>query len=244
MWCVIPVAGKSSRLRSVTGGRPKTLLPLGGVPLIGHLLGRLGPPVRDVCLIVDDPSGLVRDALGSRWAHGPLCYIEQTEPLGVAHAVGVARDRVTGPFLVVMGDSYFETSLVPAVREWEASGADGAILVEPASDRAGQTMGLVEVEGERVTSAAKKRWDGSTTWSVAGAMILPQSFFAALDETPPAGSGEQELEDAVQRLLAAGHEFRAVRYAGWRRNVNTREDLEAVRERLATESREVFPTGS
>lgn len=233
MWCVIPAAGKATRLRAVTGGRPKALLPIGGLPLVAHLLDRLGPPIEHVCLVVGEGSDQVRAALGERWDHGRLHFVEQRKPLGVAHAVGLARDLVRGPFLVAMGDSYFETSLAPFVEEWAATSAVGAILLQPASDRSGQAMGLVEVEEGRVTGIGKGRWDGRALWSVAGAMILPPGFFPALDRVTPAGSGEYELEDVVSRLLAEGLEFRAVRYAGWRRNVNTLVDVEAVRERLA-----------
>jgi glucose-1-phosphate thymidylyltransferase len=233
MWCVIPVAGRATRLAGPIAGQSEALLDIEGAPLLAHLLDRLGPPITDVCLVVGEGSEDIRRTFGRRWANGRIVYVVQAEPLGVAHAVGQARSVVTGPFLVLMGDSYFERPLVPAVEEWQASGADGAILVEPAGDQAGQPMGLVEASAGVVTRILKAPYAGQTDQRVSGAMILPPSFFDALDGIPPAAGGEYELEDAVAELMRRGVGFAPIEYRGWRRNVNTPGDLEVVRRRVA-----------
>jgi glucose-1-phosphate thymidylyltransferase len=238
MWCVVPVAGRATRLRSLAAGRPKALLDIGGQPLIEHLLDRLGDPISAVCLVTaPETYDLFRGRLGEDRNGMQLRYAVQAEPAGVADAVSRAVATVRGPFGVVMGDCYFEGDLGPHFGRWRQAGDDGAVLVEPATAAEGQPMGLVVSSGGRIASIFKAPWEGQTEWRVAGVYMFPDSYFAAAAEVPAATSGEYELEDAVTRLIAGGATFSAMPYGSWRRNINTPEDLAAVEERLAGEGR-------
>lgn len=236
MWCVIPVAGRATRLASQSDGRPKALLPLGDRPLIEHLLIRLGPRVTDACLVCSPDHREAFEALLGRERGGVrLHYAVQPRPLGVADAVGRAAGSARGPLLVVMGDCYFDTSLAGFAERWYEAATDGAVLVERPDAAGGQSMGLVEVAHGRVERIFKSPWTGQTDWRVCGAYLFPRSFFDVVADIAPADSGEIELEDAVTRLILGGAGFAAVPYGGWRRNINTPADLEAVRRRLARE---------
>lgn len=234
MWCVVPAAGRATRLAGHTGGQPKALVPIGGRPLVEHLLERFGPRVTDVCLVCspghrDTLEGRLGKTAGALRLH----YVVQPHPRGVADAVGHAMEHVDGAFLVVMGDCYFDASLADFADRWSKTGAEGAVLTEPADEAAGQPMGLVETRDGGVRRVFKATWTGQTEWRVAGAFLFPGSFREALAEVSPAGSDELELEDVVTRLMEGGATFAAIPYRGWRRNINTPEDLEEVRARLA-----------
>jgi glucose-1-phosphate thymidylyltransferase len=234
MWCVIPVAGRASRLRSLAGGRPKALLEVAGRPLIEHLLDRIGDPISDVCLVTaPDSAQVFRSRLGENRNGLRLHYAVQAEAAGIADAVSQAVGTVRGPFAVVMGDCYFEGNLARFAADWKKTGDDGAVLVEPATAAGGQPAGLVTVSDHRISSIFKAQWEGQTQWRVCGAYLFPDSYFGAAAETPPAESGEYELEDVATRLMTAGATFSAVLYEGWRRNINTPEDLAEVEKRLA-----------
>ena len=234
MWCVIPVAGRATRLAAQAAGRPKALIEIGGRSIIEHLLDRIGPPVTDVCLVTG-ATGSERFARLDAVAAGPRIHlVSQPEPAGVADAVGRAAPLVRGPFVVIMGDCWYERPLADFPERWAASGADGAVLVEPPTEANGQPVGLVRVVDRRVTRIFKAPWADEAEWRVAGAYLFGDSFFEALTATTPAAaSGEVELEDVVTRLIEAGETFQAIPYAGWRRNINTPADLQAVRERIA-----------
>jgi dTDP-glucose pyrophosphorylase len=151
----------------------------------------------------------------------------------VADAVGRASNFVRGSFLVVMGDCYYEQALTDLVERWLGTDATGAVLVEPADSAGGQAMGLVRLSGGRIAQICKAPWTGDHDWRVCGAYLFPESYFVAAADTPPADSGEFELEDVVTRLVADGATFTAVPYGGWRRNINTPDDLAAVERRIA-----------
>lgn len=229
----MPVAGEGTRMASLARGRPKPLLEVGGRPLLHILLDRIPRDVEDVCLVVPAGDDRIRREMGGAHDGRTLHYAEQPRPAGVGDAVLRAAGVVRGAFLVVMGDSYFDEDLGPCVREWRASGAAGAVLVEPLRGAPADPIGLVVVEEGRV----RRIWKGSVREGaadarIAGAAILPGGGLPGPEEMSATGTGEVELEDIVRRLLDGGDEFVAVRYRGWRRNVNQPEDLEAVERRI------------
>ncbi len=232
MWCVIPAAGRATRLGRLAAGRPKALLDLGSKKLIEHLLDRLSAPFSGAC-VVSSPADLdvLRGLLGDRYGHLDLRYAVQPEPAGVADAVRRTKSQIEGPFTVVMGDCYFDSPLSDLALRWAETEGQGAVLVEPASRQEGQPMGLVAVEDGRVSRIYKDVWKGQTEWRVCGAFLFPERFFDAADRTPASSSGEYELEDVVTRLMDEGASFEAIEYHGWRRNINTPADLRAVHTR-------------
>jgi glucose-1-phosphate thymidylyltransferase len=233
MWCVIPAAGRSTRMLTMTRDRPKALLEVDGIPLITHLLDRLGAVVTDACIVVAPDGVEPLGRLGDRYGHLNLHYVIQPRATGVADAVSRSSSLVRGPFLVVMGDCYYDRTLTGFIDRWKGVDAAGAILVEPADAAGGQPMGLVRLTEGRIAEIFKAKWTGDTDWRVCGAYLFPESYFAAAASTPPSDSGEHELEDVVTRLMKDGTSFSAIRYGGWRRNINTPDDLAAVERRIA-----------
>ena len=220
-------------MQLLTRGRPKALLEVGGRFLIERLLDRLGAPFTDVCIVAAPDGVELLRRLGDRHGELSLHYVVQPEATGVADAVGRASGLVRGLFLVLMGDCYYDSDVSDFERLWRVGDEHGAVLVEPAAHSGGQSMGLVHVRDRRVTEIFKAPWAGETEWRVCGAYLFPESFFPALAATPAAASGEYELEDVVTRLMESGITFGAIPYHGWRRNINTADDLAAVELRLA-----------
>lgn len=236
MWCVIPAAGRGTRLEPLTLDRPKPLLEVGGRSILSWLLDRLRPAVDRACLVVSERAGAVREALGDRHAGIDLRYAVQERRLGVGDAILRAEPNVSGPFAVAMGDAWYDRSLSPCLDAWRASGADGAVIVESVVEPPGDPIGLVRAPGGRVTEIRKDVHRGEEDLRVAGAAVLPAGAFRVLaearEEVLAAGTGEVELEAAVTRLLAEGVTFAAIPSSGWRRNINTPADLEAVEARI------------
>jgi bifunctional UDP-N-acetylglucosamine pyrophosphorylase/glucosamine-1-phosphate N-acetyltransferase len=103
---VILAAGKGTRMRSAI---PKVLQPLGGVPMITHVLERasaLAPAL--VTVVVGHAGDRVREALDGR----TIRFVEQSEQKGTGHAVSLALagQAPDQRVLVLYGD----VPLVPA----------------------------------------------------------------------------------------------------------------------------------
>lgn len=97
---VILAAGKGTRMRS---RHPKVLHPLGGVPLVHHVVGvaSMLSPAR-IVVVVGHGAEEVRAALSGY----EVIFVDQDEPRGTGHALLAARDAVSAPlFLVLPGDA-------------------------------------------------------------------------------------------------------------------------------------------
>ena len=232
MWCVIPAAGRGTRMRGYAAGRPKALVELDGRTVIDRLLEVLPDAVTGVCVIVPAGDGTIAEHVRAIDTDRVLCTSPQAEPLGVADAVYRAHECVHGPFLTLMGDAFFSASLGGFVEGWLAGGADGAVLTESRleSDRGG--MGLVEIAGGDVVRVWKGRPEKEAV-RVAGAFILPPEFFEEYHTLSVDAKPEIEIEEVITSLLSGGYRFGAVPYDGWRRNINTPEDMALVERHLA-----------
>ena len=83
---LILAAGKGNRMQS---DLPKVLQPLGGKPMIARLLKSVEESDIDPkpTIVVGYKKELVEETLGEKYH-----YIDQVEPLGTGHAVGVTKN--------------------------------------------------------------------------------------------------------------------------------------------------------
>jgi dTDP-glucose pyrophosphorylase len=189
--------------------------------------------VSDACLVVDRLDGPIAQRFGrARWGIR-LHYVLQSPPLGVGDAVLRARDHVTEPFVVVMGDVFYSDSLEHYVEAWRSSGAEGAVLTEKAVDEVHDPVGIVHLEGPYVRSIEKTHADPPAL-RVCGMAVLPEAAFDAAVDLPEGSGKELELEEIISWLIRERDaRFLALPYSGWRRNINTAVDLALVRRWLA-----------
>jgi dTDP-glucose pyrophosphorylase len=207
---------------------------VGGRPVLDWLLDRLCGTVSDACLIVDRLDGSIPRTFGTKRQGIRLHYALQPEPLGVGDAVLRAAGIFGGPFAVVMGDVYYDQPLHGYIDAWRRSGADGAVLTEPLQTTPTDPVGLVRVSRGWVQSIVKATTTVGASHQLCGMSILPESAFTAADRIrKSSGTGEIELESIVTWLIEErAARFVSIRYQGWRRNINTLEDLEFVRAKV------------
>src|SRR5687767_16032024 len=89
---VVLAAGRGTRLRPLTGLRPKALCPVGNVPLVDLALERVRPAVTAVAVNLHHG----RDALDAHLAGDVHRSVEEDEPLGTAGALGQLRGWIDG----------------------------------------------------------------------------------------------------------------------------------------------------
>jgi bifunctional UDP-N-acetylglucosamine pyrophosphorylase/glucosamine-1-phosphate N-acetyltransferase len=100
-FAIILAAGKGTRMKSEL---PKVLHPVGGIPMIEHLVNKLERiRMNFIFTIVGHKGELVKEHLGAR-----VAYLEQAEQLGTAHAVRQAESLLKGKqgaTVVLTGDT-------------------------------------------------------------------------------------------------------------------------------------------
>jgi hypothetical protein len=77
---VIPAHGHGSRMRPVTGGTPKTLIPVGGQPILGRLLAAVRQAGRPAVVYAQPPGQLLEADLAA--IPGPPVQVRYRKPQG------------------------------------------------------------------------------------------------------------------------------------------------------------------
>jgi NDP-sugar pyrophosphorylase family protein len=146
---VLLAAGKGTRLGPLTATQPKPMLPVGGRPVIGHLLELLARTgVSDVYINLHHEPAPIREycGTGGRWGLS-IHYAIEGELLGTAGAVRNFGPHLReAPFFVVYADNFLECDLgalwtfhqerraIASIGLFEKQDVTGSGIVELASD--------------------------------------------------------------------------------------------------------------
>ncbi|MFC7227476.1 sugar phosphate nucleotidyltransferase [Salinirubellus salinus] len=232
MQAVVPAAGRGSRLGALTADRPKPLVPVGGTPLVEHVLDALAPAVSEYVVVVGYRGDRLRSHLGDRYADCPVTYVEQAEPRGLADALLCAAPAVDGPFLHCNADNVFAADLSRLATHREATDADAVLLTERVSEDVARETGVL-VRDEAGLRVVEKPDDPPSLEVQTGAFAFSPAVFDACRAVDPSARGEYELSDAVTRLARDGRvETLTLAADEWRVNVNTAADIAAAERRL------------
>jgi dTDP-glucose pyrophosphorylase len=103
---IIMAGGQGTRLRPHTENCPKPLLPVGGKPMLEHIIERArSEGFQHFVLAVHYLGEMIEEYFGdgSRW-QVKIEYLREEEPLGTAGAIGLLEGKPDTPFLVTNGD--------------------------------------------------------------------------------------------------------------------------------------------
>lgn len=208
MKAVVLAAGEGTRLYPLTSTRPKPLVPVGGKPLVEHVLEAAAPHVDSYVVVVGYRGNQVRDAIGGEFAGNDVTYVEQTDQRGTAHAVERARSEVDDRFLVLNGDVVFDESLVASL-----AGVDGhAVATMPVDEPS--NYGVVSVEDGELTGLVEKPDEPPSDLANLGLYAFGPSVFSAIDSVEESERGEYELTNAVESLRREGERVSVVEHDG------------------------------
>jgi glucose-1-phosphate thymidylyltransferase len=157
MKALVLAGGSGTRLRPITYTCAKQLLPVANKPVLFYGPDAIrGAGITDVGIVVGDTASAIKEALGDGSAFGlDVAYIRQRAPLGLAHAVLVARDFLgDDDFVMYLGDNFIVGGISALAEEFRSLRPDAQILLTTVSDprqfgvaeldAAGQVVGLEE----------------------------------------------------------------------------------------------------
>ena len=202
---VILAAGKGSRLYPVTHIIPKPLLPLANRPTLEYAFDALKAiGITDICLVVGENEPKMRDALGDGSAFGvKLTYVVQTEPKGLAHAVGFAKEFVAGDdFVLYLGDAIYGGTFEAFRKRFEESDCANLNIVQHVPDPS--RFGVANTDGERIVKLVEKPKVPESDLAMAGTYFFGPELWSVLLDLQPSARGEYEITDAIQALIDRG----------------------------------------
>lgn len=234
MQAVIPAAGKGTWLRPLTETKPKGLVTVADQPLLAHAFETLsGLEVSEVIVIIGYRGDEIVEYFGDAYAGIPIRYAEQTAPTGLADAVLAAAPYIDGDFLVHHGDNVFDATLTSVTETHRETDAAATILVEDVPESVASSTGICKLDSTgSITGFVEKPDNPPSTLALTGFFAFSPKVFHACELVTPSDRGEYELTDAVDLLVRASHRVEKVTLDGWRMNVNTPADRDAVETRL------------
>jgi UTP--glucose-1-phosphate uridylyltransferase len=248
---VLPAAGLGTRFLPATKAQPKEMLTVVDKPQIQYVVEECVAAGIEHIIIV---TGRGKSSIEDHFDASPLLekfledkgktdqvemvrsisdmvqisYTRQKEPLGLGHAVLVARDLVGDePFAVLLGDVLIPGKN-PATKQlidvYEATGV-GAIAVEEVPKNKTHLYGIVNAEpalqppfGTRLLRIKDlvekpKPENAPSNLAITGRYVLPPDIFEYLAQTKPGAGGEIQLTDGL-RILAQEQGLWAYIYEG------------------------------
>lgn len=228
--------GKGTRLRPLTYTRAKQLMPVANKPILFYGIEALAQAgIKEIGIIVGETKDEVKEAVGDgkRW-NVNITYIEQLEPLGLAHAVFTAKHFLKdSAFVMYLGDNLLKNGISSLIDDFRKNKPNSQILL--ASVPNPEQFGVAELEGNRVIHLEEKPKKPRSNWALVGVYMFDPHIFETEAVLKPSGRGELEITDAIQYLIDSGYRVEPHVVDGWWKDTGKLDDmLEANRLILET----------
>ena len=164
-----------------------------------------------------------------RWSRSSsITYIEQSAPLGLAHALLTAEDYLgQTPFVMYLGDNLLRDGIVDLVEEFRRSGPDALILLTHVDDPS--SYGVAELNGDRVVRLIEKPRKPPNQTRGTGNCIFRSRIFEYVPLTPiNQNRQERELPDLIQCAIDDGLAVKSFDIGDGYVNINTPADIEVA----------------
>ena len=221
MKAVILAGGEGTRLKCITGERPKPLVPLLGRSMMEHILLLLKRHGFDeACAAVRYRAEDFPAALGDGGALGvSLCYRREDAPLGTAGAVKRCADFYGDEdFLLISGDAACDFDLGALWRRHRGSGAAATIALKRESDPLRFGLAVCDGEGAVRGFVEKPDWERVVSDRVnTGIYVLSPRAMACV----PEGESCDLAADLFPALLRRGEKLVGMEMEGYWQDVGT-----------------------
>jgi glucose-1-phosphate thymidylyltransferase len=216
---IVLAGGTATRLYPLTIVTNKHLLPIYDRPMIYYPIETLASMgIREVMVIVGGKSvGDVVELLADGAHFGlNLTYRYQRGALGIAHAIGLARDFVgDDAFCCVLGDNILRgPSLEDVARTFEDGPFGAGTLLYRVPDPA--RFGVAELADDgRVIGFEEKPSEPKSNLIPIGVYFLRSDAFGVIDRLAPSGRGELEITDVLNHYIPDGRLYAPIYDGHW-----------------------------
>lgn len=236
MRALVLAAGLGTRLRPLTDTMPKSMVPVGGIPVLERNVAWLcRNGVTEIAINLHHRADAVTSHFGDGSAFGvAIRWSPEGTLLGTAGALGPLREWLgSDTFLVLYGDNLIDIDMERFRELHERAGATATVALFERADVS--ASGVAEVEGDLVVRFVEKPAPGETSSRLVSAgLILCEPSVHASVGPPPSDFGR----DVLPALLAggepvAGYRMRPGETLRW---IDTYDDLERAERELAVEA--------
>lgn len=188
MKAVVMAGGDGARLRPLTVGRPKPMVPMVNKPVLGHILDLLkSHGITEVIITLRYLASVIQDFYGDGSNLGiNITYVVEESPLGTAGSVKYAAPYLDDTFLVISGDAVTDFDLAQIVQTHKAHNVLATLILTRVANPLEYGVVVPNEEGYVDRFLEKPGWAELISDTVnTGIYVLEP---AALDLIPVAGA--------------------------------------------------------
>jgi mannose-1-phosphate guanylyltransferase/phosphomannomutase len=203
MKAVVMAGGEGSRLRPLTIGRPKPMVPMVSKPVIAHILDLLKRHgITEVVLTLHFMPDVIQSYLGDGHGMGmKIHYAIEETPLGTAGSVKNAREYLDEPFLIISGDAVTDINLQQVVDFHRARKAEATLTLYRVPNPLEYGVIITDPGGKITQFLEKPSWGEVISDTVnTGIYVIEPSVLDLIEE----GVLTDWSKDVFPQLLEAG----------------------------------------
>src|SRR5229473_3334467 len=199
--CLILAAGNGARLRPVSAGLPKPLVPFRGKPILEHVIVRAREAgIENFVIVVGYRSDLIRRWFDSRWLGNVSVTLVENPEYHKSNGISAlkAKDEIHENFLLLMADHIFEPETARALLKQRLQPGEVILSVDPNIDRIFDLDDATKVRrhGDRIVDIGKEiaPYDALDTGMFLGSPVLFDKLESATRD------GNCSLSDGMRQL--------------------------------------------
>ena len=235
MKALVLAGGAGTRLRPITHTSAKQLVPVANKPVLFYGLEAIADVgITDVGLVIGDTAPAIEAAVGDGSGFGiRASYIRQEAPLGLAHAVLIARDFLgDDDFVMYLGDNFIVGGITQLTEEFRAVRPDAQIMLTRVPDPRNFGVAELDARGQVIRLEEKPRQPRSDL-ALVGVYMFTPAIHDAVRDLKPSWRGELEITEAIQWLIDHGKTVHSSVITGfWKDTGNVADMLEVNRQVL------------
>jgi len=228
---VILAAGHGARMGPFGERYPKPIVPICNKPLLAYQLEHVRAlGITEVIVVIGHLGHRIIQEMSDGSAYGlSIRYVEQEKRLGLAHAVGQLEPYVDRPFLLLLGDIFFQvTNLQDMMEQFESGKAAAVLAVKEETDAEAVKRNFsVQIRADgTVRRVIEKPRHVESLLKGCGLYLFDERIFDGIRRTPrTAMRDEYELTDSIQILIDYEYPVRIARVVEWDMNITYPGDL-------------------
>ncbi|MGI8424814.1 MAG: sugar phosphate nucleotidyltransferase [Chloroflexota bacterium] len=203
MKAVVMAGGEGSRLRPLTMGRPKPMVPIVNVPVMEHIFGLLRRHgITEVVVTLQYLARVIQDYFGDGADFGmKIHYTVEETPLGTAGSVKNAEDLLDEPFIVISGDALTDFNLNQIVQHHQRQASMATLTLYRVPNPLEYGVVIIDGDTRVIRFLEKPSWGEVFSDTVnTGIYVLDPTVFKYV----PAGIPVDWSNDVFPKLLASG----------------------------------------
>ncbi len=203
MKAVVMAGGEGSRLRPLTIGRPKPMVPMVSKPVMAHILDLLKRHgITEIVVTLHFMPEVIQSYFGDGSHLGlKIHYAVEEMPLGTAGSVKNAQEYLDEPFLIISGDAVTDINLQGVISFHQEKGAEATLTLYRVPNPLEYGVIITDPDGRITQFLEKPSWGEVISDTVnTGIYVIEPSVLDLIEEGVPTDWSK----DIFPQLLEAG----------------------------------------